>query len=49
MHPFLYYNIILNSLSAINNYVGGSRDAKKIQFFLEIRETCVCLVELLEA
>ena len=29
--------------------MGGSRDAKEIKFFLEIRETSICLVERLEA
>ena len=43
----------INSLCATNNYVGGSRDANQIieiNFFsLETRETCVFLVDRLEA
>ena len=44
----IYIYIYVISLCATNNYVGGSRDANQISFFLEIRETCVCLVYRLE-
>ena len=37
------------SLCVTNNYVGGSRDANKINFFLETRETRVFLFDRLEA